>query len=266
MTYKVCVIGESCTDRFVYGRCKRICPEAPVPLLELSDTPCVENKGMAANVKRNIEYISDGKVEVDLITNTDQIIKTRYIDSKARSLVIRIDEHDRCNSLKLSQVFDQGYDLLVVSDYNKGLLTEDVLEKLPELFGCKNFIDTKKILKPWASKFDYVKINDIEFDRTIRCLGDGFVEYCNNVIVTQGDSGANLFHNKKCKAYPTDPVTINDVSGAGDTFLAGLVCEYLSSKSLDKAIQFANKCARVVVQKPNVAFVTAEELDGYNME
>ena len=70
MTYKICVIGESCTDRFVYGRCKRICPEAPVPLLELSDTPCVENKGMAANVKRNIEYISDGKVEVDLITNT----------------------------------------------------------------------------------------------------------------------------------------------------------------------------------------------------
>ena len=51
-----------------------------------------------------------------------------------------------------------------------------------------------------------------------------------------------------------------------DRFLAGLVCEYLSSQSLDKAIQFANKCARAVVQKPNVAFVTAEELDGYNME
>ena len=85
-------------------------------------------------------------------------------------------------------------------------------------------------------------------------------------MVTQGDSGANLFHNQKCKSYPTKPVTINDVSGAGDTFLAGLVCEYVRSQSLDKAIKFANKCARAAVQKPNVAFVTPEELDGYNMD
>ena len=85
-------------------------------------------------------------------------------------------------------------------------------------------------------------------------------------MVTQGDSGANLFHNQKCKSYPTKPVTINDVSGAGDTFLAGLVCEYVRSQSLDKAIKFANKCATAAVQKPNVAFVTPEELDGYNMD
>ena len=56
------------------------------------------------------------------------------------------------------------------------------------------------------------------------------------------------------------------MSGAGDTFLAGLVCEYVRSQSLDKAIKFANKCARAAVQKPNVAFVTPEELDGYNMD
>ena len=266
MTYKVCVIGESCTDRFVYGRCKRICPESPVPLIDLEDTPPLENQGMAANVKRNIEHISGGTTEVTLITNKSSIVKTRYIDSKYNQIVIRVDEHDRCEPLDLSQVEDQEYDLMVVSDYNKGLLTEDQLSKLPGLFKCKSFIDTKKILKEWATSFYCVKINDLEFDRTLRWVGDVFINYCRHLVVTQGDSGANLFHNQKCKSYPTKPVTINDVSGAGDTFLAGLVCEYVRSQSLDKAIKFANKCARAAVQKPNVAFVTPEELDGYNMD
>jgi len=260
MTYKICVIGESCTDRFVYGRCKRICPEAPVPLLELSDTPPLENKGMAANVKRNIESISDGQIEVDLITNQDTITKTRYIDSKYNEIVLRIDEHDRCESLKIESLGDESYDLAVVSDYNKGFLTESQLRKLPDIFNCETFIDTKKIIKSWAKPFHCVKINDLEFDRTLRWVGDVFIDHCENLVVTQGDSGANLFHNNKCKAYPTEPVVINDVSGAGDTFLAGLVCEYIKSKSLDKAIKFANECARAVVQKPNVAVVTASEL------
>ena len=57
MTYKICVIGESCTDRFVYGRCKRICPESPVTLSDLEDTAPLENQGMAANVKTNIEHL-----------------------------------------------------------------------------------------------------------------------------------------------------------------------------------------------------------------
>ena len=142
--------------------------------------------------------------------------------------------------------------------------------KFYEVKSAKNgtflFIDTKKIIKPWAQLFKCVKINDLEFDRTLRWVGDTFMDHCKNLVVTQGESGANLFHNKKCKSYPTKPVVINDVSGAGDTFFAGLVCEYLKSNSLDRAIKFANECARAAVQKPNVAFVTAEDLNGYNME
>ena len=266
MTYKICVIGESCTDRFVYGRCKRICPEAPVPLIDLEGAIPLENQGMAANVKTNIEHLSSGSVEVTLITNETPIIKTRYIDSKYNQIVIRIDEHDACEPIDLTEIKDQGYDLVVVSDYNKGLLTESHLRQLPSMFGCESFIDTKKIIKPWAQSFQCVKINDLEFDRTLRWVGDTFMDHCKNLVVTQGESGANLFHNKKCKSYPTKPVVINDVSGAGDTFFAGLICEYLKSSSLDRAIKFANECARAAVQKPNVAFVTAEDVNGYNMD
>ena len=86
------------------------------------------------------------------------------------------------------------------------------------------------------------------------------------VLLTLSAKGICINTKNNFTHTPAFKRNIIDVSGAGDTFLAGLVCEYLRSQSLDKAIQFANRCARVVVQKPNVAFVTAEELDGYNME
>ena len=70
---KVLVIGDSCVDNFIYCDINRICPEAPVPVLQPVES--TTNPGMASNVARNL--ISLG-AEVELITNEINIRKTRY--------------------------------------------------------------------------------------------------------------------------------------------------------------------------------------------
>jgi sugar/nucleoside kinase (ribokinase family) len=57
------------------------------------------------------------------------------------------------------------------------------------------------------------------------------------------------------KTYPVEKVEIKDTSGAGDTFLAALSIEYCKSNDIDKAIEFANKCATIVVQKQGVVTI-----------
>ena len=75
---KILVIGETCLDRYVFGTCERISPEAPGPILNTSSDPLIK-KGIAANVSTNI--ISLGQ-DTDLVTNKAEIVKTRFIDRK----------------------------------------------------------------------------------------------------------------------------------------------------------------------------------------
>ena len=75
---KILVIGDSCTDVFIYGSCNRLAPEAPVPIFEPIKT--VTNDGMAGNVVANLRKLGVGNVE--LITNREQITKTRYVENK----------------------------------------------------------------------------------------------------------------------------------------------------------------------------------------
>ena len=139
---KILVIGETCRDVFVYCDSNRLCPEAPVPVLNISDQR--ENPGMAGNVRRNIESLS-GKV-VDITTNTNwyEIAKTRYVHKESNHMFFRVDTTQSIPKINLKDL-DLNYDLIVISDYNKGFLSEEDIEYI-----CSNhnnvFIDTKKIL------------------------------------------------------------------------------------------------------------------------
>ena len=88
---KVLLIGDSCTDIFIYGKIERLSPEAPVPVIKPIHK--TENGGMAKNVKLNLEALG---LEVDIITNSNDIKKIRYIDDKSNQMVMRVDEHDYC--------------------------------------------------------------------------------------------------------------------------------------------------------------------------
>ena len=78
----VLVIGESCRDIYRYGECSRLCPEAPVPVIKLSNEEYSINPGMAMNVYRNIASLSDGTIETAISTNAnwESVNKVRYVD------------------------------------------------------------------------------------------------------------------------------------------------------------------------------------------
>ena len=242
---KILVIGDSCTDIFKYGKVERIAPEAPVPIIVPERE--TSNPGMAGNVVANLKALG---AEVDFVTNETEIRKIRYVCSKYNHLLLRVDENDRCESIDASFLPEIEYDAVVISDYCKGFLLDDDIEFITQNTTIPTFLDTKKILGEWAHNVDFIKINYHEYERNLEVLlNDNILQ--NKTIVTRGKYGCDY----QGKNYPTQEVPVKDVSGAGDTFLAGLVVEYARSKDIDKAIEFAQECTTIVVQKSGVSTI-----------
>jgi bifunctional ADP-heptose synthase (sugar kinase/adenylyltransferase) len=242
---KILVIGESCKDVYQYGDCVRLCPEAPVPVFQ-SNKSRRANAGMAMNVYNNMNSLSEAEIEISTNKNWEETIKTRYVDFRTNSIVLRIDINDitiqRCDLNKID--FEQ-YDAVVISDYNKGFVTEADIEDISNQHSV-TFLDTKKILGSWCQNIKFIKINEFEYDRTKHRLTD---ELVSKMIITLGPNGAKF----NDKVYQVPKVEIKDTSGAGDTFIAGLVSKYVETGDIDISIAFANDCATRVVQKKGVS-------------
>jgi len=244
MEMKILVIGDSCTDIFRYGDIRRVAPEAPVPVIVPSRE--TSNPGMAGNVVANLEVLG---AEVDILTNKEPIRKIRYVDERYNQMVLRVDENDQCEAYK-GPYETAGYDVIIISDYNKGFLNEEDIAAFAERAECPVFMDTKKQLGEWCMGVDYIKINSLEHEKNFEQIPK-YPRLYEKLIVTMGKKGC-IYQNK---TYPTKEVPVRDVSGAGDTFLAGLVYEYAQSLSIEKAIEFAQECTISVVQKSGVATV-----------
>jgi bifunctional ADP-heptose synthase (sugar kinase/adenylyltransferase) len=167
-------------------------------------------------------------------------------------LLLRVDENDKCEHISydiLENTEWEKYDAVVISDYCKGFLYEDDIEYI-SLKHPLTFLDSKKILGDWASNISFIKINSNEYEKTKHILDHNKILF-NKTIITRGKYGCN-YQNIN---YPTQEVPVKDVSGAGDTFLAGLVVEYVKSKNIELAINFAQECTTVVVQKSGVSTI-----------
>ena len=244
----ILLIGDTCTDKFVYCKCERLCPEAPVPLLDIIKTKT--NKGMAGNVEKNLEALG---CSVELITNKNykNIIKTRYVDEKTNHMFIRIDTKSDLKTYYKdysSEINLDNYSAVVISDYNKGFITEKEIEFISYNHPV-TFLDTKKIIGEWARNIKFIKINRAEYNLSERYLSSKIKK---NVITTLGSGGA-IYRDVQ---YDVKDVEIKDLSGAGDTFLAGLVSEFLKTNNIEESINFANMCATDVVQKQGVTVVS----------
>jgi len=244
---KILVIGESCRDIFVYGKCDRICPEAPVPVfIPVSKT---ENAGMAMNVKNNI--ISLGFTgEIITNTNWEEVKKCRYIDERTNQMFLRVDENDKivanCDE-KIRDFIKENigdYEAVIISDYCKGFFDPKFIEDICD-FHDTVFLDTKKLLGSWCKKAKFIKINEVEYERTKHLVDE---EIKNKLIITMGSKGCWY----QDKVFQVPKVEIKDVSGAGDTFIAALAVSYIRDKSIESAIIFANDKATEVVQRRGV--------------
>ena len=249
----ILVIGDACIDKYHYGSCDRLSPEAPIPVFKHSHTE--KREGMSLNVSNNLTAFG---IRVDTLCNEEMIHKERFVDIKSRQHLLRSDfgengciralSKTEIKSLKLEEL-----DAVVISDYNKGYITDENGSLIAKLCTEKNiplFVDSKK---KDLSCFDgaFLKINEEESVQVTR--------YPQNyeLIITLGARGARWNNNE----YETTECEVFDVSGAGDTFLASFVCEYLCTHSIEKAIAFANSCSRIVVQKFGTYCLKKEDLE-----
>ena len=246
---KILVIGDSCTDVFVYGSCDRLCPEAPIPVFNPSRT--ITNQGMAGNVVDNLRALGVRKTE--LITNNEQIVKTRYVETKSNQMLLRVDGNDKVsNTFDYRKVDFDSYDAVIVADYNKGYLTYDDIGKIGHNSKL-SFIDTKKTIGSgdYFKDYTFVKMNEVEWED---CLEKGAVysEWKDKLIITMSERGC-MYNEKR---YPVDnSIEVRDLSGAGDTWMASFVVKYLEKYNTVEAIKDANKNATLVVQKRGVTTI-----------
>src|ERR1051325_10264953 len=145
---RILIIGDSCKDVFVYCHAERLAPDLPVPVLRIIEE--TSNPGMAANVVENIKALHP---LVDLITNDnwERVTKTRYVHRNTNHTFIRVDTDPRVPQIRMHNMPLHEYDVVVISDYNKGFLSEADIEAICARHDCV-FMDTKKQLGTWAEK------------------------------------------------------------------------------------------------------------------
>jgi bifunctional ADP-heptose synthase (sugar kinase/adenylyltransferase) len=242
--YKILLIGDDCHDIYTYGYVNRISPEAPVPVFEPHYT--IHKDGMAGNVCKNLEAL--GCTVNFLHGKTSE--KNRLIDERTKQQLLRMDKDVASEPITFETAIPPVYDAIVISDYNKGTVTYELIEELVREVTVPIFVDTKKTdLARLAGC--YIKINALEKSRATSLPDPKYL------IVTHGGDGA-VWDGWVYAAEIVGDVT--DVCGAGDTFLAALTYKFLETNNMPDAVKFANKASSITVQHVGVYAPTPEEI------
>jgi D-beta-D-heptose 7-phosphate kinase/D-beta-D-heptose 1-phosphate adenosyltransferase len=243
---KIIVIGELCRDIFIYGNCERMSPEAPVPIF----IPMITkgNDGMAGNVVQNLKSLSNNVIEY--IHQTEKITKTRFVDNKSNHMFLRVDEgEENIGGIELDDSiinYLYSFDVIIVSDYNKGFLNNDDLIEIGKLPVLK-ILDTKrKLTKEIVDLYDFIKLNEYEYKN------NSHISSNQNIITTLGSRGC-MYQDKIFNTI--SPKETIDVSGAGDTFTSAFIIKLIETNDIELSINFANEMASIVVSKRGVTTI-----------
>jgi D-beta-D-heptose 7-phosphate kinase/D-beta-D-heptose 1-phosphate adenosyltransferase len=261
----ILVIGESIQDEFIYCSADRLSPEACCPVVK--ELFRENNEGGAANVVNNLRSL--GCKDVVFVHQDNKIIKTRYVHKSSGHHIIRIDEEKSCKPLDIGQLVQsvdsniEDVQMIVISDYCKGLITEQLISDIRNTFTCDVIIDTKKKAGVWIKDVDFIKINKKEFNENFLPYNVsnqiGELLKTTNRFVTLGENG--VYHFNTDSTIKTKEREANCVSGAGDSYLAGFVTKYLNCKDINQSLLFANEVASIAVSKRGVVSVSEAEVN-----
>ncbi len=304
---KILVIGDLMIDEYLWGNCERISPEAPVQIVDIKKETTV--LGGAGNVISNllalgasVEVLSVvGDDEVGLLVKamlTKQGAKASLIEQKGRktsrktrlmashSQVVRYDKESKNNisvqSVKsLYEKFQEkinSYDIVLLSDYNKGVLTNDLLDKIISYSnkkGKKVLVDPKGsdftkykgayLLTPNKKEAELASGIKIESDIDLK---DALFKLKDEVslavsVITLSENGIAILEDDKVCVKPTVAREVYDVTGAGDTVLASLGFALSLGCDISTSVEFANLAAGVVVGKIGSATASLDEIEEY---
>jgi D-beta-D-heptose 7-phosphate kinase / D-beta-D-heptose 1-phosphate adenosyltransferase len=306
-TPKILVVGDLMIDHYFWGSTNRISPEAPVPVIEIENESTV--LGGAGNVLKNL-YAFGSEADIlsvigscgasktlkelltDININTQFLIvqKNRFTSKKSRIIaaqqqVVRFDlestsEINRKSKDALIKIFEEiidDYDIVLLSDYNKGIFSYDLTQALISIANQKNIkilVDPKGsdyskykgafLLTPnkkEASEATKILIKDDESLKSALIFLKDFCDLSIPIITLSEDGVAVL--DEKLKIYPTLARQVFDVTGAGDTVLASLGFALSCQSSIGDAIRFANLASGVVVGKIGSATASLNEINEY---
>ncbi|KFL34013.1 MULTISPECIES: D-glycero-beta-D-manno-heptose-7-phosphate kinase [unclassified Sulfurospirillum] len=303
----ILVIGDLMLDHYLWGKCERISPEAPVQVVDIQNESTV--LGGAGNVVNNLLSLGakvnvlsvvgedeNGKELLCMLETLGAVVKGivqqtgRKTSKKSRVIashqqVVRYDSESKEEITETSAeallaqciACIPSVDIILLSDYGKGVLTPSFTCKVIELAKKHQkpiFVDPKgddyhkysgaTLITPnkkEASIATKIAINDDEsLQKAGRLLKESLgLEYA---IITLSEDGMAIFGEQFLK-MPTVAREVYDVTGAGDTVLAALGYAYASGQGIQEAASFANKAAAVVVEKLGSATVTLDEIDAY---
>ena len=304
---KILVIGDLIIDKYLWGDCERISPEAPVQVVNIKKENIV--LGGAGNVVNNLKSLG-AKVDVisvigncktsillkgllnDIGVSTEYLVtqRNRIVPKKSRIIasqqhVVRYDnestEEINIESQNLiKEIFNKiisFYDLVLLSDYGKGILTKELTQsiiKSAKKHNKKVLVDPKGLdyfkykgaflltpNKKEASEASRVQINDEKtLTKAIIQLKDEF--QLDLSIITLSENGIAIYDDN-LRIHPTVSREVYDVTGAGDTILASLGFALSCSYDIDSAVKFSNLAAGVVVGKIGSSTASINEIIEY---
>ncbi len=306
---RVFVIGDIIMDRYIWGDVSRISPEAPVPVVDVK----MENAmlGGAANVIRNIASLGAKPVlcgvvgkdktgkeilaEIEkmglrksgVVTEEGRItsIKTRVVAHNQQ--VVRFDRESRkkvslASIEKMLSFIEQNLgeiDVIVISDYGKGVISGEIMKGLTALIGPPSKRSIILSVDPKTGNFEYYKGVDIITpnhheaglfcgmeivdEETLWQAGKTMLDrlHCRSVLITQGKDGMTLFEKGgEITHIPTVAKKVFDVTGAGDTVIGTISLALAAGLDLKSAAIVSNFAAGIVVGEVGTSAVNAKDL------
>jgi len=305
---QILVVGDLMIDHYLWGTCNRISPEAPVQVIDIQKETTL--LGGAGNVVNNLLTFG-AKVEVGGVIGNDeagnelmgmlqkagagtllvQVQEGRKTSKKSRIIaanqqVVRYDKESKDNISKESeQKLLAGieknilqYQLIILSDYNKGVLTPTLTQSIINLakqHGIKVLIDPKGtdytkytgafLITPNKKEASTATNIEIKDEHTLQEAG--FLLKRNYrltyAVITLSEEGIAFFDEQSMHKIPTKAKAVYDVTGAGDTVLASLGFAIANDWNMIEACNFANYAAAVVISKVGSATATLSEIQEY---
>jgi D-beta-D-heptose 7-phosphate kinase/D-beta-D-heptose 1-phosphate adenosyltransferase len=304
---EILVVGDLMIDHYLWGSCERISPEAPVQVVDISKETTV--LGGAGNVINNLNALgatvsvssiigndSNGKEllqmlkDINVNTKNIQTQNNRITSKKSRVIatsqqILRYDKESKedinleseekiIKSLELSI---QNYEIVILSDYGKGVLTSTLCKNIIELANKHN---VKVLVDPKGSDFSKYKgaylltpnkkeailATNIDI-KDENSLTQALLKLKNECdldvsLITLSEDGIASYKDS-LKIAPTVAKEVFDVTGAGDTVIASIAFALSAGKSIDECTSFSNLAAGVVVGKIGSATVTLDEIEEY---
>jgi len=305
----VLVIGDLMVDEYIQGEVNRISPEAPVPIVKL-DNEYTKFFGGAGNVFNNLVSLDcnvvglvglmglgeNGKFIEEHVESCNQSTEGLFTDNnrptttKTRIVsdghqIVRLDREDSSlcpegiKNLIYKHVYHSvnTYDVVIISDYEKGLLDKYLIEKI--ICACRA-AGTPCFVDPKSKNFQYYKDVDLIMPNLKEAQDFTGIEICNehdaydaalsiklkldceSIILKMGEGGMLILgqHHMEPTYIPTNAKQVFDVTGAGDTAIATLALAYASGANIIRSAKIANAAAGYVVGQTGTTTIDRSKL------